>query len=140
MESPVEDHRVRKIVIYYYLADDTIHVEEPKQDNSGLPQVNTHYVLLQYFTPPKGIFFKRGKILKKDGSPYSVVDIKIGEEVCFNGRSFSIVDCDVYTRDYLQETLGYNPPAAQEYPVDPIETYRAARKRRETGRLLVQTQ
>lgn len=28
-----------QVVVYYYLADDTVHVEEPKQDNSGLPQV-----------------------------------------------------------------------------------------------------
>eukprot|EP00210_Caulerpa_lentillifera_P006079 g5808.t1 len=118
VESPVEDHRVRKIVIYYYLADDSIHVEEPKQDNSGLPQ---------------GVFFKRSKILKKDGSPYTAADIRVGENVCFNGRSFKVVDCDTYTRSYLEETLGYTPPAAEEYPVDPIDIYRAARKRRETG-------
>jgi len=40
VESPIEDHRVRKVTIYYYLADDTTHIEEPKQDNSGLTQVS----------------------------------------------------------------------------------------------------
>jgi hypothetical protein len=39
VESAVENWRVRRVVIYYYLEDDSIHVAEPKQDNSGLPQV-----------------------------------------------------------------------------------------------------
>ena len=38
-ESPMEDHRVRKVVVHYYLEDDTMDVDEPKQDNSGIPQV-----------------------------------------------------------------------------------------------------
>lgn len=40
-ESNIENHRVRKVVLYYYLADDSIQVAEPKQDNSGIPQVCT---------------------------------------------------------------------------------------------------
>lgn len=39
MESNIENHRVRKVVVYYYLEDGSMHVAEPKQDNSGLPQV-----------------------------------------------------------------------------------------------------
>jgi len=31
--------RVRKVVFLYYLEDDTLQISEPKQDNSGLPQV-----------------------------------------------------------------------------------------------------
>ncbi len=37
-ESPAEHYRVRKVIIYYYLEDDSIHIYEPKQTNSGLPQ------------------------------------------------------------------------------------------------------
>lgn len=39
VESAIENWRMRRVVIYYYLEDDSIHVAEPKQDNSGLPQV-----------------------------------------------------------------------------------------------------
>jgi predicted HicB family RNase H-like nuclease len=39
VESYMENHRVRKVIIYYYLEDDSIHVAEPKQDNSGICQV-----------------------------------------------------------------------------------------------------
>ena len=40
-ESPIETYRVRRVVIHYYLVDDTIDVEEPKQLNSGIDQVPT---------------------------------------------------------------------------------------------------
>lgn len=39
MESNIENHRVRKIILYYYLEDGSMHAAEPKQDNSGMPQV-----------------------------------------------------------------------------------------------------
>ena len=37
-ESYQENYRIRKCIIYYYLEDDSIHVAEPKQENSGIPQ------------------------------------------------------------------------------------------------------
>lgn len=30
---------LQKVVVLYYLADDSVQVTEPKQDNSGIPQV-----------------------------------------------------------------------------------------------------
>jgi hypothetical protein len=36
-ESPLENYRIRRVLIYYYLDDDTIHVNEPKTTNSGVP-------------------------------------------------------------------------------------------------------
>jgi hypothetical protein len=38
-DTPNENSRIRRVVFMYYLADDTLQVSEPKQDNSGLPQV-----------------------------------------------------------------------------------------------------
>jgi hypothetical protein len=38
VESPVENWRLRKVVIYFYLNDGTIYVCEPKVENSGIPQ------------------------------------------------------------------------------------------------------
>lgn len=43
MESNIENHRVRKVILYYYLEDDSMHVAEPRQDNSGIPQVTSHH-------------------------------------------------------------------------------------------------
>ena len=39
-ESPRETYRVRRVVFRYYLVDDTMDVEEPRQLNSGIDQVN----------------------------------------------------------------------------------------------------
>lgn len=41
VESNIENHRIRKVILYYYLEDDSMHVAEPRQDNSGIPQVCT---------------------------------------------------------------------------------------------------
>ena len=38
-ESPRETHRVRRVVFHFYLVDDTMDVEEPRQLNSGIDQV-----------------------------------------------------------------------------------------------------
>jgi hypothetical protein len=37
VEDPNENYRVRKCMIYYYLEDDTMHIMEPKIENSGIP-------------------------------------------------------------------------------------------------------
>lgn len=47
IENPTENYRIRKCTIYFYLSDDTIHVNEPRIENSGLPQ---------------GVFIKRQKV------------------------------------------------------------------------------
>jgi hypothetical protein len=44
VESNMENHRVRRVQILYYLADDSVQITEPKQDNSGLPQVSVEGV------------------------------------------------------------------------------------------------
>lgn len=41
VESPIENHRVRRVIILFYLEDGTIQMSEPKQDNSGIPQART---------------------------------------------------------------------------------------------------
>eukprot|EP00434_Breviolum_minutum_P031182 symbB.v1.2.027577.t1/scaffold2840.1/size69153/2 len=38
VETNLENYRVRKVTIYYYLEDDTCQIQEPKMDNSGMPQ------------------------------------------------------------------------------------------------------
>jgi len=37
VENPLENYRVRKMILYYYLDDGTIYIMEPKIENSGLP-------------------------------------------------------------------------------------------------------
>ena len=71
VESPVENWRLRKVVIYYYLNDGTIYVCEPKVENSGIPQ---------------GVFLKQCKIPKTIGKDdwYTWNDFNIGINMKFN--------------------------------------------------------
>jgi len=37
VETPLETYRIRKLIILFYLEDNSIHIIEPKQMNSGIP-------------------------------------------------------------------------------------------------------
>ena len=96
-ESRLENYRIRKVVVYYYLSDDTIYVVEPKIENSGIPQ---------------GVFLKRQKIAKEIEeltNNYTWQDFKLGENIKFYERIFRVYGCDDFTRqfyDYMGCPLG----------------------------------
>lgn len=90
-ESNMENHRIRKVVIQFYLTDGTIQVIEPKQDNSGIPQ---------------GTFLKRHRVEKKSGGFVNATDLKIDEEVELYGRVYYLVDADDFTRDFMSKEYG----------------------------------
>ncbi|CAD7701459.1 unnamed protein product [Ostreobium quekettii] len=117
-ECRLENHRIRKVVIYYYLSDDTMHVAEPKKDNSGLPQ---------------GVFVKRHKMTKEDGSPFTPKDFALGQTVDVYGRKVFLIDCDDFTREYMTSKMGVQVGESLQCTTDPIEVYQAAYKRKETG-------
>ncbi len=82
-ESALENYRVRKCVINYYLEDDTIHVTEPKVENSGIPQ---------------GVFIKRQTVPKDDWSKFTFRDFNVGIDITLFGRTFHIYSCNEGTR------------------------------------------
>jgi hypothetical protein len=41
LDNPDERYRIRRVTIQFYLEDDTLDVTEPKQENSGIPQVSS---------------------------------------------------------------------------------------------------
>ena len=96
-ESRLENYKVHKLIILYYLVDQTLQLIEPKIENSGTPQ---------------GAFLKRQQVLKADKSGYPIVpeDIIVGKELDVYSKSIKIVDCDTYTREFY-EKLGI--PQAQ---------------------------
>ncbi|CAK9015494.1 EF-hand domain-containing family member C2 [Durusdinium trenchii] len=102
-ESAVENHRVRRCILYFYLGDNTLAIEEPKEENSGLPQ---------------GIFLKRTSLKKDDGKPYTPEDFLVGTEATIFGRRFRVVDLDAKTREYLAER-GVQAGEPEAYPDDP---------------------
>ncbi|CAH1773631.1 unnamed protein product [Owenia fusiformis] len=103
-ESPDEHYRVRPVDIYYYLEDDSIAVVEPHVENSGMPQ---------------GKLIKRQRLPKNDvGDHWDWKDLNNGTNVVFYGKVFHILDCDAWTKDFLEsEGVEVNPP--ESLPTDP---------------------
>ena len=87
VESRLENSRVRKVTIFYYLEDKSVMITEPKQTNSGTPQ---------------GAFLKRQVIIKPDGNPYMPDDFAIGCDSGIYGRQIRIYGCDDYTREFYR--------------------------------------
>lgn len=108
-EKREEKYRIRKCTVLYYLEDDSIQVNEAKQENSGIPQ---------------GTLIKRHRIPMpppNDDQFYEVDVLNVGNEVTLYGRAFTITDCDAFTRNYLTK-LGVKVPEAPD--VEPADPYR----------------
>ena len=88
VESRLENLRIRKLTIFYYLEDRSIQITEPKVVNSGAPQ---------------GAFLKRQMVLRQDGSkmPFEPADFQVGLDIGICGRAIRIYDCDQYTREFF---------------------------------------
>jgi len=100
--SQVENARLRKCVLYYYLEDDSVHIAEPKIENSGIPQ---------------GVFVKRHRIPNSNGNFLSVNDLRIGADLHLYGRNFHLYDCDDFTRAHFAE-IGAPQPEPDMLPND----------------------
>jgi len=105
VESRLENHRIRKVTIFYYLEDKSVMITEPKQVNAGIPQ---------------GAFLNRHCVLKNDGTPYMPDDFCIGCDTGIYGRQIRIYDADDYTRRFYQQQ-GRELPPAQQGPSDNFE-------------------
>ena len=101
VEDANENFRVRKCIIFYYLDDDTLHIIEPRVENSGIPQ---------------GIFLKRHKLPFPDDQSryYTWRDLNLSCNLNVYQRIFRIVDCDDFTRRFYQnEGCPLNAPESQ---------------------------
>ncbi|KAM9354968.1 EF-hand domain-containing protein 1 [Pholidichthys leucotaenia] len=104
MYSAEEEHRVRPVVIYYYLEDDSMCIIEPVVENSGLPQ---------------GKHIKRQRLPKNEqGEPYVWKDLNLGEDLEVYGVKYRITDCDAFTKDFM-ESEGMNVNDPEPMPEDP---------------------
>lgn len=104
VESRLENYRIRKLVIYYYLEDRSIMITEPKENNSGAPQ---------------GVFLKRQMVLKQDGSrmPFEPTDFRVGLDLGISGRCIRVTDADQYTREFFNN-IGCPQPESLSTPSD----------------------
>lgn len=98
VESRLENYRIRKLIIYYFLEDRSIMITEPKQVNSGTPQ---------------GAFLKRQMVIKQDGTqmPFEPTDFRVGLDIGICGRSIRIYDADQYTREFFMNVHQVQPEA-----------------------------
>ena len=83
VETNQENARNRKVKIIIYLEDNSISINEEKQENSGIPQ---------------GKFLKREKCLGSNGKYLTAFDFKIGESIVIYGKNIFLENCDEYTR------------------------------------------
>ena len=94
------------------MEDDSIQVNEAKQENSGIPQ---------------GTLIRRHRIPQpppNDDEFYTVEFFNIGNAVTMYGRSFNITACDEFTRNYLTKTgIKMETPQHSE-PADPYFDHR----------------
>jgi len=106
-ESRLENYRIRKCVLYYYLEDDSMHVSEPKVENSGIPQGER-----------KGtVFLKRHRVPKPDGGFYGVNDLKVGMQIDLYSRVLQVTDADGFTRAFMEKignTMGEKLPTPED--------------------------
>ncbi len=107
-ERREEKWRVRKCVLYYYLEDDTIHISEPRVDNSGIPQ---------------GVFLKRMRVPKAGGGFLKYNDLVVGDCITLYTRDFNIISCDDFTRKFMADK-GVTLAEDGEYPGDPYTILR----------------
>lgn len=116
--SPDEAFRVRKVLVAYFLEDDTIQMTEPTSANAGLPQ---------------GTFVKRHRIPNtRRGGCFTLDDLRVGNEITVYGRVFRIVDANGSTRRWMAKD-GIELAEAEEIPESPFDVKRAEHMQRETG-------
>lgn len=84
--SQLESERVRHLIIYFYLEDNTISINEPRQRNSGIMQ---------------GTFLNRQRVFNADTNNYiNPYDFRVGEFSYICGRNIYLISCDPFTRDF----------------------------------------
>ncbi|XP_037375759.1 EF-hand domain-containing protein 1 [Talpa occidentalis] len=95
--STEEHYRIRQVIIYYYLEDDSMSIIEPIVENSGIPQ---------------GKLIKRQRLAKNDrGDHYHWKDLNRGINITVYSKTFRIVDCDRFTQEFLEsQGIELNPP------------------------------
>ena len=98
VESAYENYRIRKCNFFYYLEDDTMHIDEIREENSGIVQ---------------GYFVKRQRC-EKEGHPGVFVtwrDFNLRSEVFLFGKKFRICSCDEFTKKfYADKNVTLNEP------------------------------
>ena len=107
-ESRIENYRIRALTLFYYLEDDSMHISEPKVENSGMVQGER-----------KGaVFLKRHRAPKQDGGFFGPADFKVGETIEIHYCVYKLTGADAFTRAF-HDKIGVPLAPAIETPTDP---------------------
>jgi hypothetical protein len=122
-ESQTENWRYRKVIVSWFLSDNTVSIVEQKTDNSGMLE---------------GPFLERGKHIVKltHLSPeryLRIDDLVPGCEITLYSRTFMFYAMSGWTREYCCSTLGMDVPSNMHAPVDKYTEERKEFMSRETG-------
>ncbi|MCJ8749890.1 hypothetical protein PDJAM_G00192840 [Pangasius djambal] len=114
LDSPEERWRVRPVVFYYHLEDDSMCVMEPEVENSGMPQ---------------GKLLKRQRLPKNErGEHYHWKDLNLAVDLHVYGTVYRITHCDAFTQEFMEsQGIALNDP--EPTPSDPYTTRRAQPER-----------
>lgn len=105
-ESPEEEERVRKVLIKYFVKDDSISITEAKTVNSGMEQTT---------------ILSRRRVPKDKNSLSAILkleDFHIGDTVRIYDQPYHIADMDKRTRRYFREVRGEEVPPPLHVPED----------------------
>jgi len=87
----VENEIIRKLIIHFYMQDNSVEINEEKNDNDGMVC---------------GTFYAKAPLAKTDGSGNVVVtDLHVGERLDILGRTVVIYDADKATRHLFKTKL-----------------------------------
>ncbi|EDV98557.1 EF-hand domain-containing family member C2 [Drosophila grimshawi] len=84
-------YMVRHFKVYYYMEDGTLEIYEPKVENSGIVQ---------------GCILHRQRVPKPppcENEFISIIDLNVDRTVQIYDRNYHFVDCDRFTRDFLNK-------------------------------------
>ncbi|KAJ1438820.1 hypothetical protein B484DRAFT_444336 [Ochromonadaceae sp. CCMP2298] len=109
-ERPIDrpSGQIRSCNVYFFVDDGTLKIVEKRQPNGGVSQ---------------GTIVRRAIIPKADGGIITEIDLGIGRELVVYGRTFSLVDCDPATREFMQRGQP-TQDASQEMSVDSYQESR----------------
>ncbi|KAJ7514900.1 hypothetical protein O6H91_23G065400 [Diphasiastrum complanatum] len=112
-ERREENFRVRRCTIYFYLEDGSMHISEPREDNSGIVQ---------------GTFLKRHKVPKHGGGYIGISNFKVGSDITVYERTFRICSCDTFTKRYFMKRC-YEIGKEEDFPDGPVSSFRETLQR-----------